>query len=83
MLALAFYHSHESAIRDISKYETLEDRAGDEAIPTAISCLPEDVMEEMKKNVTKQAGLQWNRVARQLFLLKFFIHGVYEPVTLS
>ena len=54
-LALAFYHSQDSAVRDISKYESLEDRTANEGLPPGIVDL-----DSMKQNITKQV-LQYIR----------------------
>lgn len=49
MLALAFYHAQDSAVRDISKYESLEHRAANEALPPGLTDL-----DFTKQNITKQ-----------------------------
>lgn len=49
MLALSFYHSQDSAVRDISRYESLEDRAANEALPPGAPHL-----DFIKQNITKQ-----------------------------
>ncbi len=49
-LALAFYHSHESAARDIGKYERYEERPSDDGV----SMEADNLLEKMKRRVTKQ-----------------------------
>ena len=51
-MALAFYHSHQSAVRDIGKYERYEEWPMEDGVIMEV----DDLLEKMKRNVTKQVS---------------------------